>query len=143
MRGDWNGRLHQFTAVAIGARALLIEGPPGCGKSSLALQLIDRGAVLIGDDGIALSAAEGKLIASAPPATAGKIEIRNVAIMTLPSTTAPVALLLRVDPDAPRFVERAERQDIAGHSIPALNFHLGNPADPVRAEYALSIHGLR
>ena len=30
---------HQATAVAIGGRALLIEGPPGSGKSSLALAM--------------------------------------------------------------------------------------------------------
>ncbi|MGB7371776.1 MAG: serine kinase, partial [Erythrobacter sp.] len=33
---------------------MAILGPPGCGKSSLALALIDRGAQLIGDDGVTL-----------------------------------------------------------------------------------------
>ena len=40
----------QATCVAIAGRALLIEGAPGTGKSSLGLALIDRGAQLIGDD---------------------------------------------------------------------------------------------
>ncbi|HQA17982.1 MAG TPA: serine kinase, partial [Novosphingobium sp.] len=44
--------VHQATCVAIKGRALLIEGPPGSGKSSMALALIDRGAALIGDDGV-------------------------------------------------------------------------------------------
>jgi chloramphenicol 3-O-phosphotransferase len=35
--------VHQASAVVIDGRALLIEGPPGSGKSSLALALIDRG----------------------------------------------------------------------------------------------------
>ena len=35
---------YQATCVAIGGRAVLIEGEPGSGKSSLALALIDRGA---------------------------------------------------------------------------------------------------
>ena len=47
--------LANVTAVAIGGRALLIDGPPGSGKSSLALALIDRGALLIGDDAVHLS----------------------------------------------------------------------------------------
>ncbi|MFM5886059.1 MAG: HPr kinase/phosphorylase, partial [Novosphingobium sp.] len=51
--------LHQATAVAIGGRGVLIEGAPGSGKSSLALALIDRGAALIGDDGVALAAVNG------------------------------------------------------------------------------------
>ena len=36
------------TTVAIGGRAVLIEGPSGSGKSDLALRLIDRGARLVG-----------------------------------------------------------------------------------------------
>ena len=135
--------LRQFTAVAIDGRALLIEGPPGCGKTSLALALIDRGAMLISDDGVALSVKDGSLIASPPSATAGKIEIRNVGIATLPATEAQVALLLSVDPGAPRFVEQAEQREVQGLAIPVVAFSLGNPADPIRAEYALSIHGLR
>ncbi len=46
--------IHQASCVAIGERALLIEGLPGSGKSSLALALIDRGATLVGDDGVVL-----------------------------------------------------------------------------------------
>ena len=39
--------LRQSTAVAIGGRALLLEGAPGCGKSTLALALIDRDVLVI------------------------------------------------------------------------------------------------
>ena len=34
--------IHRATGVAIDGRAILIEGAPGSGKSSLALALIDR-----------------------------------------------------------------------------------------------------
>jgi HPr kinase/phosphorylase len=134
--------LRQSTAVAIGGRALLIEGPAGRGKSSLALALIDRGATLIGDDGIALTCRAGALWAHPAPATAGLIELRNVGIVTLPVTEAAVALVLRLAEDAPRFVECAAAVEIAGVSIPALAFDARIPAAPVRAEYALALHGL-
>ncbi|WP_210766612.1 HPr kinase/phosphorylase [Caenibius tardaugens] len=61
------GILHQATCIAIGGRAILIEGEPGTGKSSLALALIDRGAALVGDDGVQLQAADGLLFAAPHP----------------------------------------------------------------------------
>ena len=134
--------LRQSTAVAIGGRALLIEGPSGSGKSSLALALIDRGATLIGDDGIALSARAGVPWAHPAPATAGLIELRNIGIVSLPTTEAPIALVLQLCEDAPRYLERADTVEVAGLAIPALAFDARIPASPVRAEYALALHGL-
>ncbi len=135
-------RLRQSTAVAAGGRALLIEGPPGSGKSSLALALIDRGAVLIGDDGIALTERTGELWAGPAPATAGLIELRNIGLVTLPTAQAPVALVLDLREDAPRFIDRAGSIAILGHEVPRLAFDPRGPAAALRAEYALAIHGL-
>ncbi len=134
--------LRQATAVAIGGRALLIEGAPGCGKTSLALALIDRGAVLVGDDGVALSLRDGALWAAPPPATAGLIEVRGVGIVAVPSTDAPVALMLTSSDDPPRYVEGADTLAIEGVEIPALPFDLAAPLAALRAEYALVLHGL-
>lgn len=134
--------LHQATAVAIGGRALLIEGPPGCGKTTLTLGLIDRGATLIGDDGVALSSRGGALWAAPPSATAGMIEIRGVGIATLPTVAAPVSLVLRNDAAPPRYVEGAQSIELAGHPVPMLLFDAAAPASVLRAEYALAMHGL-
>ncbi|MCT2558581.1 HPr kinase/phosphatase C-terminal domain-containing protein [Tsuneonella sp. YG55] len=134
--------LHQATAVAIGGRGLLIEGPPGCGKTTLALTLIDRGATLIGDDGVRLHAEAGVLLATPPSATAGLIEVRGVGIATLPTTGAPVALVLRAHDVLPRFVEGTGTVALAGCAIPLLAFDLRGPAAALRAEYALAMHGL-
>ncbi len=133
--------LHQATAVAIGGRALLIEGAPGAGKSSLALALIDRGAMLIGDDGIALDIRDGMLWAAPAPATAGLIELRNVGIVTLPTTEAPVALVLDLTEQAPRYVETPGSTMLDGLAVPLLAFDARGPAAAVRAEYALALHG--
>ena len=136
------GIIHRATCVAIDGRAVLLEGPPGCGKSSLALQLIDRGAVLVGDDAVALEARGAQLIASPPPNIAGRIEIRNVGIATLPTCIAPVALRLLLDPDAPRHVERAETAELCAIPLPTLRFDPAIPGAAVRVEYALRLHGL-
>ena len=134
--------LANVTGVAIGGRALLIEGAPGLGKSSLALALIDRGAVLIGDDAIELVQQDRMLIAAPPPNTAGLIEVRNVGLVELPTTQAPVALILRLDTDAPRFPMDVPTREIAGVSVPVLPFATGDATQALRAEYALAKHGL-
>lgn len=133
----WRG-----TAVAIEGRALLIEGPPGSGKSTLALGLIDRGAVLIGDDAAELVWHGGDLHAAPPPNIAGLIECRNVGLLRLPVTSAPVALLLRLVADAPRFVDAATPVPLAGGEVPSLLFMPGDAAGPIRAEWALHQYGL-
>ena len=135
--------LHQASCVAIGGRAVLIQGPSGSGKSSLALALIDRGAQLIADDGTALVAAGGELIAGPPPRLAGSLEIRNVGIVSLPvARPCPVALVLSLDPAAPRFIDEAERVEIMGISVPALSLWPGSHCLALRAEWALRVHGL-
>jgi serine kinase of HPr protein (carbohydrate metabolism regulator) len=134
--------LANVTGVAIGGRALLIEGAPGLGKSSLALALIDRGAVLIGDDAIELVQEDGALIGAPPPNTSGLIEVRNIGLVELPTTHAPVALVLELDPDAPRFPMDVSTRQMASISVPVLTFAPGDATQALRAEYALAKHGL-
>lgn len=134
--------LHQATCVAIGGRGLLIEGPPGIGKSSLALALIDRGAELVGDDGVMLHGAAGLLLASPAPATAGLLEIRNLGLVRYPARgDCPVALAIRLDPEAPRFIEAAGRIALAGVDLPLIRLWPDSPVLHLRAEAALARYG--
>jgi hypothetical protein len=134
---------HQASCVAIGRRALLIEGAPGSGKSSLALALIDRGAVLIGDDGVLLEAQAGGLLAHPHPATRGLVEVRNLGLMTFPvCDSAPVALVVVLDPAAPRFVEAAEESERAGVMLPLLRLSPEGLVLHLKAELALARYGL-
>lgn len=134
--------LANVTAVAIDGRALVISGPPGSGKSSLALALIDRGAVLIGDDAVSITLRGSHPLASPPPNTAGMLEIRNVGIVELPTTLAPISLILQLDEGAPRFPLDSIGRAIAGVDIPALDFRAGDANQAIRAEFALEKHGL-
>lgn len=79
------------TAVLLGSRALLIRGPSGSGKSRLAWSLLDaaargdiRFARLIADDRVALSAVNGRLIASVPETIEGMLELRGSGIRHVP-----------------------------------------------------------
>ena len=135
--------LHQATCVAIAGRAILIEGAPGSGKSNLALALIDRGAVLIGDDGVSLTAHGGQLYASPPPNIAGLLEVRNLGLLQFPTVSdVRVDLVVRLDPDAPRFIEAAELADRAGAGVPLIRLWPGETASARKAELALERYGL-
>lgn len=135
--------LHQFTSVAKGGRAMLISGAPGVGKSSLALALIDRGAVLVGDDGVALETRDGVLYASPAPATRGLMEVRGVGVVSMPvAEDVPVALLIHLSPEAPRYVESAGQDLLCGITLPAITLWPEASALPLRAELALAHHGL-
>lgn len=138
---------YQATCVAFGEgpelRAVLIEGDPGAGKTSLALALIDRGAQLVGDDGVILVSAGDRLLARPHPNTRGLIEVRNLGLLTCPvCEEAPVALVLRLDEGAPRFVETAETIALFGHDLPLLRLWPSAPVLPMKAELALAKYGL-
>ena len=132
----------QFGCVAIGGRGLLIDGPPVSGKSALALALIDRGAQLVGDDGVNLRRAEGGVWAAPPPHTTGLLEIRNLGLTRFDPVEAPVCLLLRLDRAAPRFIEQAGTVTLLDQAIPALELYPDAATLPLRAEHALRLFGL-
>ena len=134
--------LRQSTCVSIGGRGVLIEGPPGCGKSSLGLALIDRGAMLVGDDGVALKVRDHRLWAAPAPATNGLLEIRNIGLVEMPVVQAPVCLLLRLDALAPRYVGEADAAQVEGITVPALALWPDTPVLALRAEAALAKFGL-
>ncbi|MBT2134296.1 HPr kinase/phosphatase C-terminal domain-containing protein [Croceibacterium sp. LX-88] len=132
---------HQATSVAIKSRGLLIEGPPGSGKSTLALSLIDRGATLVGDDGVMLEVRQGRLWALPPPLITGLLEIRNVGLLNLPAEAAPIALIVQLDSSAPRLPDTVESITLHGVRIPFVRLYPANPALALRAEWALTLHG--
>ena len=134
---------HQATAVEISGRAVLIEGSPGTGKSSLALALIDRGAHLIGDDGVMLEERGGRLIVSPHPNTLGLLEVRNVGLIEMPvRRDVPVALVIALDDKAPRFIATALSAERCGITLPLVAMWPDSPVLAIRAEIALRRFGL-
>lgn len=133
--------LYQASCVAIGNRAVLIEGPPGSGKSGLALALIDRGAMLIGDDGVGLDPRGDKLYASPAPAIKGLLEVRNLGILEFPTVgNIPVSLLVRLDPEAPRFIDRAEPVEVLRTILPSIRIWPDSSA--IKVELAVKRYGV-
>lgn len=89
------------TAVLAGADGVLIRGASGAGKSTLAGLLIGRGARLVADDRVHLSACSGRLIATAHGATAGRLELRGRGILAgLYERSAVIRLVVDLVEDA-------------------------------------------
>lgn len=95
----------QGTAVAIEGQGVLLRGPSGAGKSSLALRLIEEGAVLIADDLCELRRAGDRLIIDLPaavdPKFRGAIERRGHGIEQV-AYAGPTPLVLVVDFHTPK-----------------------------------------
>lgn len=131
------------TAVAIEGRAVLITGPSGAGKSDLALRLIDRGAVLVSDDQVALTVDDtGHLLASAPATIAGQIEVRGIGIVAMAHVSpVAVALLIELTQKMDRMPERRTRE-LCGQELPVFALDPFEASAPIKAEHALRAWGL-
>lgn len=83
------------TAVSFKQSAVLIKGPPGAGKSALALQLLALGFELIADDQVTLSRDGHSMIASRPSALPQAIEARGFGLISvICGRPAPVRLVV-------------------------------------------------
>lgn len=144
------------TAVALqtrehGARAALIQGPSGSGKSDLALRCLTLGISellphpvrLISDDQVALEKVEGDQVrASAPDPIAMQLEVRGLGIMPVPSAAyepaATVQLVVDISPgiEIERFPLGTEFADLLGIKVPVLRlspFEVSAPAKLILA----------
>ena len=139
------------TCLAIGAEGVLLVGKPGAGKSDLALRLIDqrgrgltgelRAAELVADDQVVIRRLRDQLVASAPPALRGKLEIRGLGIAELPVVAETrLRLAVRLTPAAE--IERLPdlgqaRMDILGIALPLILLDPQNASAPARLRAAL------
>lgn len=93
------------TCIDVDGAGVLFRGPSGAGKSDLALRLIDAGAGLVADDVVELRRDGQRLVASAPVAIAGLLEVRGFGPTAVPSV-AESDLVLLVDLVPPEAIER-------------------------------------
>lgn len=132
------------TAMVLGGRGLLLFGPSGAGKSSLALHLLDLCggrrvfACLVADDRVWVSARNGRLVAEAPEAIAGLVEVRGFGPAPFRHEGRAVidGAVRLVDPaSAPRHREDAA-DTILGIRLPRLDLRAGDEAGAARAVVA-------
>ena len=118
----------------------MLLGPPGSGKSDLALRLIDRGALLIADDRVIVGPGVPSLL-SAPATIGGKIEVRGVGIVDMPHLVeVPAALAVRLDAVSERLPE-PQRFALGDGSVPLIHVAPFEASAVLKVELALA-HGL-
>jgi serine kinase of HPr protein (carbohydrate metabolism regulator) len=138
------------TCVALGRTAALLRGPPGSGKSDLALRflfLARRGPaaveapILVSDDQVRLVHRDGRIVATAPASIRGKMEVRGIGIVEVKSA-AEADLMVLVDLVGPSEVERmpdpALKEKVLGVDVSVLRLAPFEASAPIKLAAALA-----
>jgi HPr kinase/phosphorylase len=135
------GETVHASCVLVGARAVLIRGPAESGKSQLALALIAAArsgrlpfARLVADDRVALIAAHGRLIASAPGPTRGLIEVCGLGIRQMeyePRAVVGLVVDLAASDAARLPLAKALKTEVMEISLPRLPIAPGEDPLPI------------
>ena len=129
--------LHAST-VSKNGRAILITGPSGSGKSDLSLRLLDRGFTLVSDDQTIIRKDGERLLASAPPNIAGKLEVRGIGIVEVDRISdVPVALIVELTSDIQRLPDDSRERPILGVPLPFVTIDAMPASAPAKVDLAL------
>ena len=135
--------LHAST-VALDGRAVIITGPSGSGKSDLALRMLDRGFTLVSDDQTIVKRDGDRLLATAPPSIAGKLEIRGIGIVEMEHVSdVPVALIVELTSDLQRLPDDSRERPILGARLPLITIDALTASAPSKVALALDRMGLK
>jgi HPr kinase/phosphorylase len=117
------------SCVVVGEAGILIRGPAGSGKSLLARDLIldaerlGRFARLVSDDRVRISNGNGRVLATAVPPIAGKLEARGFGLLTMPyENSAIVRMVIDCLSEHPPRLPAASNEAISlcGVSLPRI-----------------------
>jgi serine kinase of HPr protein (carbohydrate metabolism regulator) len=139
-----SGESVHASTVAMDGRAVLITGPSGSGKSDLALRLIDRGFTLVSDDQTLVRRDGERLIASAPPQIAGKLEVRGIGIMEIEAASdVPVALLVELTGQIERLPDDGRELQVLGVPLPLVRIDATTASAAAKVVLVLDRLGLK
>jgi len=131
------------TCVDLGGSGVLLRGPPGSGKSDLALRLIDGGARLVADDQVEMTRDGDVLMARAPAALRGRMEIRGIGIVPEEGVDAAriCAVVELVPPDRVERLPEPHSVELLGLELPALRLHAFEASAAAKVRAFARLHG--
>ncbi len=144
MTAQAHGVTLHATAIAINGRGVLLTGPPGCGKSDLALRLIDGvGAALIADDMVRITCEGGRLLAFPPDESPPRMEVRGIGIVTIErvARAVPMALVVVLGATHSREARLDASEPICGLRLPRIALNPWEISVPVKLMLALDRWG--
>ncbi len=130
---------HHGVLMRIADTGVLIIGPAGIGKSSLALELISQGHSLIADDVVEFSQHSNTVIGHCPPLLEGLLHTRELGLISIPavfgkaswqkqcSLNVVVALQSSFTPNSALTVEE-KVYIVQSRTFPLLTVSTDNPA---------------
>lgn len=148
MAGGTHNVLVHATCIAAEGRGALLIGPPGAGKSDLALRTIagiyriggrQVTAELVADDQVGVMLRERRLFGRAPETIAGRIEARGLGIIET-SYVPEIELRLAVALVGPHLIERMPQAgvyEILGQRLPQIRLAPFEASAPVKLVFAL------
>jgi len=124
---------------------VLLTGPSGSGKSDLALRLLDRGFTLVSDDQTIVRKDGDRLVASAPPNIAGKLEIRGIGIVEMERVdNVAIALIVELtNSQIQRLPDDSRERPILGVKLPLVTIDALTASAPSKVALALDRMGLK
>jgi serine kinase of HPr protein (carbohydrate metabolism regulator) len=136
------------TAVVIGERGIVIVGPSGAGKTTLALALLDhfagmgQFARLISDDQVFLSAKGARVVCRAPASIAGLAEVHGIGPQPVAhERSAVIDLCLElVEGETERFQGEASLS-VDGCSIPKIRVPARNVPGALQVVLSMVVRG--
>lgn len=148
--GDAPKTVLHATAIAIDGFCALIFGSSGSGKSDLALRCLSLGSsslvpsvpILVSDDQVIVERVDRQLIASPPPALAGKLEVRSVGIIDS-DYVLKARIILAADLSSTMNIERYPdpwpQIEILNVKIPVLRLQAFEASAPLKLAAALTL----
>ena len=121
----------QATAISYKNQTILLMGSAGVGKTTLALQLIERGAILIGDDCVNIFIKNNQLYCKSKEILKSFVEVRGLGLLNglKVAKPAPVLCVIRLHKKPTERLPKPKTISLLNKKIPVFDFYACNSTE--------------